>query len=403
MLTKVGKDILAKYLIGYAPAYASYIALGCGPKPVPLSNLFDDYSNKTELDFEMFRVPIISRGYVNGYDADDDGTIEIEEQSLSQIVFTAQLPSEERYEITEIGIYSAASNPLAASTESKIIYTFTNTENWEYHVAESATSVPEILQNLNLLPDGSAPISGTSGDINIDDDDVTTVFFAKSSNPVFSSLIRKDRYETPRFLDSSLFMRGDTTDISGTTSAGLTIGENNAHVHITDIVAPFDKYSGQDEIKLAFSIINKLENTDRPEAVKIIIDFASSDAGEGQEYARLKFYKTVEDGDFLNNRYFVESIKLDDLEKTASFNWKLVNLIKVYVKVDVDNEISNPPSDYFVALDGLRIENKTTANPLYGLTAYTAVKNSQTTNAYPITKDANSSNLIEFRLSMDIE
>ena len=35
MITNTGKGILAKYLVGQAPAYASYIALGCGPKPFP--------------------------------------------------------------------------------------------------------------------------------------------------------------------------------------------------------------------------------------------------------------------------------------------------------------------------------------------------------------------------------
>ena len=33
MITNTGKDIIAKYLMGNAPAYASYMALGCGPKP----------------------------------------------------------------------------------------------------------------------------------------------------------------------------------------------------------------------------------------------------------------------------------------------------------------------------------------------------------------------------------
>ena len=33
MITDKGKAIFAKYMIGQTPAYASYIALGCGPKP----------------------------------------------------------------------------------------------------------------------------------------------------------------------------------------------------------------------------------------------------------------------------------------------------------------------------------------------------------------------------------
>ena len=64
MITNTGKYIIAKYLLGQTPAYASYMALGCGPKPLDTSDSAPDYSAKENLDFEMFRVPISSRGYV---------------------------------------------------------------------------------------------------------------------------------------------------------------------------------------------------------------------------------------------------------------------------------------------------------------------------------------------------
>ncbi len=34
MITNTGKSIMAKYLVGQAPAYASHIAIGCGAKPL---------------------------------------------------------------------------------------------------------------------------------------------------------------------------------------------------------------------------------------------------------------------------------------------------------------------------------------------------------------------------------
>ena len=101
MITNKGKDIIGKYLLGQAPAYASYIAVGCGAKPLEpyVSGAIPDYSAKKTLDFEMFRIPISSRGFI-----DDDG--------VSKIVLTGELPTEERYEITEVGIFSAKSNSL---------------------------------------------------------------------------------------------------------------------------------------------------------------------------------------------------------------------------------------------------------------------------------------------------
>ena len=65
MITNIGKNILAKYLVGQTQSYASHIAVGCGATPLASDGVFGDYSLKESLDFEMFRVPIISRGFVN--------------------------------------------------------------------------------------------------------------------------------------------------------------------------------------------------------------------------------------------------------------------------------------------------------------------------------------------------
>ena len=69
MITTKGKSIIAKYLIGEAQSYASYIAVGCGPKPVNSNTTFTleqkvAFSQKTNLDMEIFRVPVISRGFI---------------------------------------------------------------------------------------------------------------------------------------------------------------------------------------------------------------------------------------------------------------------------------------------------------------------------------------------------
>ncbi len=72
MITNTGKDIIAKYLLGQAPAFASHIAIGAGKKPLLSTDSLEPYqaefAYKENLDFEMFRVPIISRGYVSDSD-----------------------------------------------------------------------------------------------------------------------------------------------------------------------------------------------------------------------------------------------------------------------------------------------------------------------------------------------
>ena len=87
MITNVGKNILAKYLVGQTTSYASHIAIGCGKKPVASDYPFSPsellaMKNKESLEFEMIRMPIISRGFV-----DEDG--------LSKVVLTAELPTQE--------------------------------------------------------------------------------------------------------------------------------------------------------------------------------------------------------------------------------------------------------------------------------------------------------------------
>ena len=134
MITNTGKNILAKYLVGQTASYASHIAVGCGPKPVGLDSASVDYSDKQSLDFEMFRVPIISRGFVD-------------ESGVSKIVLTAELPTQERYEITEVGLFSGASNPAAGSTDSKTIYSFSDSESWKY--SSQGASIPSIYEPLD--------------------------------------------------------------------------------------------------------------------------------------------------------------------------------------------------------------------------------------------------------------
>ena len=65
MITNTGKTIIGKYMLGQAPAYASFLAVGCGPTPLTTGDVANDFATKENLDFEMFRVPISSRGFVS--------------------------------------------------------------------------------------------------------------------------------------------------------------------------------------------------------------------------------------------------------------------------------------------------------------------------------------------------
>lgn len=384
MITNTGKNILAKYLIGQAPAYASYVAIGCGPKPLASDGALQDYSSKKSLDLEMFRVPIISRGYVN-------------EDGLSKIVFTAELPTEERYEITEIGIYSAGSNPSARDNDSKMIYSFAQNERWEYHTAQAATSIPQIYGPLDEENEDGAIETGLK------------VFQTNPDNRIFSRAERIARYETTRFLNNTIVIRGDDSklvpDLNGhLVPEDVSVGVPSNHIHITGLVIDLNKSAPTDELRLAFSIVSKDANTSQvPDSVQILVEFASTDSAnqEGTEFARfevdLDHGPGVGQHDFTESRYVVVTKKLEDLFKSSGFTWNAVDVVKIYASV-VDG--GSPSSDFYVFLDALRLENTTSENPLYGLTGYSVVR---TQESRTITKLANTTNFVEFRFAMDVQ
>lgn len=382
MITNTGKSIIGKYMLGQAPAYASYIAVGCGAQPLATGDPYGDYSEKQNLDFEMFRVPISSRGFVN-----DGGT--------EKLVLTAELPTEERYEITEIGLYSAGSNPSAGAYDSRTVFAFSTGENWQYHTASAATSIPTITEPLDD-PEDDNIIATTD-----------LVFQTNADNSIFYKPSRADRYERCRYLNNMIVIRGDDADLTIDSSTGSSEGHfviepGSNHIHLTGADVNFSKNAPTDELRLAFSVINKDgDSISVPDTVRILVDFASTDAESSGEFAR--FEAELENGsgtggtyDFANNRYFVITKQLQDLYVTNGFTWDAVTVVKIYVSIQVAD---TPTDDYYVALDAMRLENISTINPLYGLTGYSVVKN---TDAETIIKSPNTSNYIEFRFSIGV-
>jgi hypothetical protein len=404
MITNTGKDILAKYLVGNVPSYASYLAFGCGKAPLGPTDSFStaEYAAKSSLDFEMFRSPIVSKGYITNNVVDEAGDVVLDGNNnpvqTTEMVFTAELPTAERYEITEIGVYSAGTNPVTSSNQSKSIYTFSNSENWEYHTAASATDIPVHPEDLYKLADGTTPVGALDTSINV----VEKVFQANADDIVLDNGTRTGRNERPRFLNNSIFMRGDSCSVYGSgeniyvDDDPLSVDYDPTHIHLNGNLIDLDKYSAKDELKLAFSIINKDADSSAPTDVKIIVEFSTSEGATTQQYARFKVHLTAVDNDFTNNRYFVVSKKLEELDKSSEFSWQAAPVVKVYASAISGG---SPSSDFYVALDAMRVENLNSVSPVYGLTGYTV---SKTDTGLPIIKAPNTANLVEFRFAMDV-
>lgn len=374
MITNTGKNIIAKYMLGQAPAYASYIAIGCGAKPLQTADPYGDYSDKNNLDFEMFRVPISSRGFIN-------------ENGTSKIVLTGELPTEERYEITEVGIFSASSNSSAGAYDSKTIFAFTINENWQNHISNSsATSITRYIQPLDE-PLGDNVIAIEDG-----------VFQTNAENSIFFNINRSERFERCRFLNNTLLIRGDQSDLSFQ-DGHIEIASGSNHIHLNSPNVDFTQNSPTDELRFAFSVINKDETSTPPDSVIILIEFASTET-ETSEYARFEIELINGTGtgeyDLGNNRYNVITKKIEELYMSTNFTWDAVTIAKIYACAIVDNV---PSDNYYIGLDALRLENVSSINPLYGMTGYTVVKND---DGVTVSKPSNTSNYVEFRFSIGV-
>lgn len=383
MITNSGKSILSKYLIGQAPAYASHLAIGCGAQPKNLNEAFDDYSEKKDMDFEMLRVPIISRGYVV-----EDGT--------SKIVFTAELPTQERYEITELALYSAGSNQYAVGFDSRVLYYFSRQEPWR-------------LGELPLVAIDK-PLDENNNSNNIDqfeDDDELEprplVFQTNATNKIFSNASRQDRDEQSRFLNNMVLLRGDFSSLD---ENGDILGSSN-YISLSPISINLDKNAPTDKIKISLSVINREgnlidEEPAQPSKVQVLVEFVTTNNESAKFTAEISSTAVGGEADFSSTRYYVLSSDLQDIEKTSGFLWSQVNSLKVYSVVsESDGQGGFIESDKFYnALDAIRLDNVNSYNPIYGMTAYTVIKS---LDARPIIKLPNTNSLVEFRLSVGIE
>jgi hypothetical protein len=237
------------------------------------------------------------------------------------------------------------------------------------------------------------------------------VFQTNADNSIFLKTSRALRYERCRFLNNTICIQGDTSELtlseeSGPTLDHFVIENGSSHIRLTGASIDLSRNSPTDQLRLAFSLINKNGNSGLiPETVRVLVEFASTD---GSEYAR--FEAEINHGtsgalgnieDFATNRYFVVSKQLQDLYSTSNFSWDAVTIVKIYACVlsEDSGPTPIPSSNYYIALDALRLENIATVNPLYGLTGYSIVKNA---NAETIVKSPNTSNYVEFRFSVGV-
>ena len=439
------------------------VAPGIDQVTFPILLGLETNPEKKVLDFEMFRIPISSRGYVN-----DNG--------INKIVLTAQLPTEERYEITEVGVYSSGSNTAAGRYDSKVITAFSSNENWQRVVKQQPLG--QQIPTITILPIASYTDSLIiPGDniINVTDPVVKT----STTNGLFTDPDRSAIYEKPRFLDNVIMLKSDSSQIFTNTLTEITVGRrpelklqgDSNYIEIAGKSIDLSKNSTSDLLKVAFSLISvDADTVDLPNFVNLVVEFSNS---SNSQIAKLEINADDNVLDFSTNRYMVSQKRIDELiYEGSSFSWRDISVIKIYasandrlnvtskiadggiatitmagqtnnaevgqyvsvsindsdldgyrkviakdstsisfsvpeeLEIGGDNgiQVNNGHVDvinknFYVCLDAIRLDNVSSENPLYGLTGYSIVQNSEEST---IVKSPNTNNYLEYRFVLDV-
>lgn len=389
MITNDGKQIIGKFLLGQAPEFATHIAAGCGSQPLfPGQTLSSDDINelkqKDALDFEALRVPITAKGFVK-------------EDGVEKIVFKAEMPTEQRYQISEVGFYPSDSNAVAGAFDSKALSVFTPTETWVVYSQDSSSSVLSITDD-SVLADASA---------NFIVDDIA--FYLSSDSTVFDNENRKLRQEPTRFYTNALAVSGSSSFIDINVDGSYSVASGGYRVENSTVAFNLSQNLPTDQIKMVFSVISKIANNDTaPDKVRVILDFVNDLPGLDLESPKARLGIELEQSDFtvLNtgqspdpqSRYRSITRTISQFNVDDTFSWANINLVRLYACALDSGD--NPLDTYYIAFDGLRLENISLDNPLYGLVGYNIIRSDF---AYPVLKAQNTNNFVEYRFGIGVD
>ena len=333
MITEAGKELIAKYLLGQVPSYASFISFGCGAveETDGSGNILPPDPNKQVMDFELIRVPITSRSYL----VDEFVDASNNPVNRNVISLVGQLPFDEGMRVNEVAIWSDSTNALTQSN-SRIICAFTEQENWMWLDGTGRKAI-EFLNN--PLSGANAGDTSDVGDINPSDH--PDVFSCSNLNQ--SLLVGREGQGT-RFLNHTIMMRNDTT-----------IFVDGKGVDLPD-------YSSYDQLRFAFSFYSDQSVPSNPPSGKIKVRFMKDPS----------FAETAATWNVGPEQWGLYNIAKSDLgdasiEYGTNFSWKEVKWIQI--------EVTGMNADFYFAPDALRFDNVATQNPLYKMTGYTRLEN----------------------------
>jgi len=251
----------------------------------------------------------------------------------------------------------------------------------------------------------NAVLADASANIITDD----LAFYISSDATIFDNEGRRLRQEPTRFYTNALAVSGSASRIDINPDNSFSVGSASYRVENSTLAFNLSQNLPTDQIKLAFSVISKQANNDTaPDKVRVIFDFVNNLPGLDLESpkARLGVELLQSDFDVLNtgqspdpqNRYKVITRTLSQFNTDDTFSWANINLIRIYACAMDSSD--NLLDTYYIAFDGLRLENVSSDNPLYGLVGYNIIRSDF---AYPILKAQNTNNFVEYRFGVGVD
>jgi hypothetical protein len=377
------------------------------------------------------------------------------------MTFSARLPQEERYEITELGLYSAGSNPSSGAYGSKNIFNFSANESWSYFNGASTVSLnspstdsldkngtDQVINSVFIVNaggtigtvTGTGPYTATitnlpSGTNSFFNGGVITATAGTGTLGAGVVTVTAISPSTPSITvqSTATMTAGAITNITATSlptkinSDNAIFTSSNASTYRipryercrylgSNIMMPGNwstytggSLTGNSIVYNNFNIDTSqfMPNDELRLAFSVINKANSASNPAGAAYVTLEFIDAVGNtcrfyfaatvAQLASSRYNVFT-KTISQGYTPSTSFSWSTVNQVKIYSVVANSGNNgTDSAFYICLDSLRFENKTVDNPLYKLVAYSPIMSS---TGATLIKDTGTANSIQFKMGI---
>ena len=403
MITKAGKTIIAKMFGNQVENAFSFLVLGVGcarpqypvAKPIvddstsPAGWKYDsevngardtvrafkrfespNLSNKNELDFEVLRLPIRESSVVF-------------ENGETKLCLNAIIPTRNRYEFSEIGVFSADSNAFLASKAPQILFSFGESERWTSAVADNDGNVTQELITINPANPDDKTYYRKATDLGWYEPDSDGEFQNKNYSSVrisewglvLSAITGQNKVENDEPLinllnalpedelriafsyrnfdavsDDNWKIKLSLMDVNGDVSVLEFDKDNIMEQPVEDDISPDDVNWNNDNVLFPMSY--------RPD--NNVTDGYAVVANQKQNFV------------------VQPKVTIDGNTFASTFNYGAID------KATLEFVNSNTDNKPQICLDGMRFDTKNYNNPAYGLVSYSVVQNNLDPEGVPV-------------------